>query len=143
MLYLFLVIFSFKKSNIEYSGTYESVEYNTVERGLLFVKNQKYSVGNQLVLKKDSTFEYTTCTIFSNGVWDVNQDTVLLNYHIKRYRNDSLQKAGWNGVKLNTPNEPDIFISKNNTLSQESVIEHNGKNYNFLIQLSKVNQNTK
>jgi hypothetical protein len=57
-------------------------------------------MGSSLKLNKDSSFTFQTCGNDLTGNWLVSNDSLILNYNSNRWRNDSLNKNGFEGMQL-------------------------------------------
>ena len=75
--------------------------------------NTKSVIGNStLVLKKDSTYLYKTCGIFSFGTWLLKNDSLHLEIKKIEFLNAIAKKNG----KENLPKELFVFKVNNNNL---------------------------
>jgi hypothetical protein len=119
------------------TGTYSNVKISNIELGYLFLTKgvKSYFVGSELVLNKDSTFKYTTCGNIMNGSWYNFNDSLFLKVISNRWRIDSLNKFGFNGIWPKIPPKPIGFKIKNDYL-EEIVTMKTGKK---LIQRLKFN----
>lgn len=52
-----------------------------------------YTIGNTLIVRKDSSYTYTTCSSVSEGNWRVKGDSLYLYCSNFRYRIDSLNTS--------------------------------------------------
>ena len=78
---------------------------------------RSHTIGSDLLLKNDSTFIYSTCGNIMTGTWINKSDSLLLSFTSNKFKNDSLNKNGLNGIFPKVPNKPTIlFIDKNNLI---------------------------
>src|SRR4051812_48325207 len=73
------------------TGCYKSKKYTLAGRGFLFIQGQYYTTGSTIVLRKDSSFEYTTCGNFLKGSWIVKNDSLCLDVFSNVLRSDTLK----------------------------------------------------
>jgi hypothetical protein len=117
------------RSKAQIIGVYKS--YTKLSMASLFKKTY-YSMGSQLEIKSDSTFEGETCGNFFSGTWEVRFDTLILYQKKNEYKNDSLRKT-LPSIKLGIMKyniENDLLVSK-------SSIRVNNKTYNSVEMLKK------
>jgi len=90
------------------TGTYSFVELSKLELGYLYITQgiNNYSVGSKMILSRDSTFQYITCGNIITGTWRSQVDTLYIKIRTNRWRNDSLNKYGWDGVWPSIPEKP-------------------------------------
>jgi len=99
-------------------GCYKSVKYNQIELGILLVFNgiNGAYVGSEIILKNDSSFQYSTCGNILIGKWTTKNDSLILKVNSNRYRIDSLNIKGFNGFFPTVPKKPIKFKIENNYL---------------------------
>lgn len=78
-------------------GSYKSKEYNFIENAIKQFKNEPYTKGSKLHIKKDSTYTQITCGNTVTGTWRIAGDILLLKSITNRFNNDSLNRYGLNG----------------------------------------------
>ena len=110
-IFIFCTIIFNSCSNKEgISGIYSS---SKASRSDVITYNTKSSIGNStLVLKKDSTYLYKTCGIFSFGTWLLKKDSLHLEIKKIEFSNAIAKKNG----KENLPKELFVFKVNNNNL---------------------------
>ncbi|HET8809412.1 MAG TPA: hypothetical protein VFM65_04015 [Flavobacteriaceae bacterium] len=57
-------------------------------------------LGTDLMLNKNTSYVYRNCSVIVQGKWEVKNDTLWLFPQANRWRNDSLNKYGYNGKPL-------------------------------------------
>ena len=99
------------------TGTYKGVIPSKFEQvwSHYFQGIDGYDVGLELIINDNSTFQYSTCTI-STGKWHIFNDSLFLLIDNVRWRNESLEKNGYNGTWPKIPSRPIGFKIKNNYL---------------------------
>ena len=102
------------------TGIYKYVRPSRVEFVYLYLTQGIKScfVGSELVLNNDSTFKYTTCACIMTGKWINTKDSLFLTVIKDRWRNDSLDKNGFNGTWPEIPIKPIGFEVNNDFLIQ-------------------------
>jgi len=110
-------------------GSYKSVKYSQIELGLLLVfKGIKGAyIGSEIILKKDSSFQYSTCGNILKGTWFTKNDSLILNVNSNRLKIDSLNVKGFNGFFSSIPKKPIKFIIENNYLISIHIFEKGKK----------------
>lgn len=75
-------------------GVYRSRDYNRLELyWYYFTKGIWFSaIGDELNIKPDSTYQYTTCGNIHAGNWYTRNDSLFLIVTTNQWRNDSLRK---------------------------------------------------
>ena len=103
-------------------GTYTSYHYTLIERITLFTfKHINYFAnGCEIEIKDNSTFRYTTCGNIILGNWKEKNDSLFLYVESNRFRNESIQKVGLNGIWPVITEEPIAFKIKRNKFIQIS-----------------------
>lgn len=97
ILLLFLICASCNKEIKEISGTWASERPALPKLGVLvFLNNTAVSYGDTLLLRPDSTFQWSGCTIES-GPFVKSGDSLHLHVKEHEWAVDSIQKAGYNG----------------------------------------------
>ncbi len=118
-LFIFIVIlFILYSCNSEspgnIGGTYVSENPSFVRRGIYFLSNTWYTIGDSLELMSDSTFFHQTCGNSMTGNWRIQNDSLFLFCHSDIYRIDSLnsilKKADCEGSILKYKIENDRLI---------------------------------
>ena len=101
-------------------GSYTYVKLSKVQLGYLFVTKgiKSYSMGSEIVLKKDSTFTRITCGNIINGKWYQVKDSLFLKTLNIRWRSDSLEKYGLDGKWPSIPIKPIGFKIDNDCLEK-------------------------
>ena len=70
------------------------------------VREEKKSVGEEVLLRADSTFHKFNCAASIEGVWWVKEDSLYLKFLTNEWRVDSLQKFGFEGRWPSLPKKP-------------------------------------
>ena len=95
-----VLIFLFSCSNqTQLIGTYKSDDLNYFEKTWkYFIQGYtSFAIGTELEIKNDSLFDLTTCANIITGKWFYLNDSLYLVYETNKWRNDSLQKYGYEG----------------------------------------------
>lgn len=71
-------------------GTYKAPERSMPELVMAQLKNVSYALNENLELKTDSTFIYSSCSISANGHWKLSKDTLLVYYEKRRFMIEEL-----------------------------------------------------
>ena len=100
-----LVVSGLFGCNSSLIGTYEAINPK--------FSTGRFTIGNKLILKSDSTFFYETCGDISNGTWktDLSNDSVILYCRQFKYKNDSLNKIKSTHCTSNEPFEKFRILS--------------------------------
>lgn len=78
-LFLILWLSGCRTEGVDPVGTYENVSSNKVQQGYEFVFQRSIcTLNNKVVLKEDSTFEYSNCGGVNNGTWKMKENSILL-----------------------------------------------------------------
>jgi len=111
------------------TGTYKSVKLSKIEFGIryIFQSVKTYTNFCQLDLNVDSTFTYTTCGSIQTGIWKSFNDSLFLFAETNRFRNDSLNDAGYYGLFPKIPEKPAVYKIKRNKLLQFIMFDGNEK----------------
>lgn len=80
------------KNKWDLSGEYANKTYSLIEKILLQANNATYVLHSKIVLNQDSTYIYTTCGTEMKGIWNVKNDSLILNCKQNKYHNDSINK---------------------------------------------------
>lgn len=89
-------------------GLYKSFIPTKIEMcwNAIFSNIYGYVVKTDLIINKDSTFKFSTCSSVSTGNWAISKDSLLLHVNEFRWKNDSLNKVGYyNGSWPNLPSK--------------------------------------
>jgi hypothetical protein len=107
-----MIMIGCTKSSKLRTGTYSFVEISKLELGYLYITKgiNNFSLGSKMLLSKDSTFQYITCGNIITGTWRSKLDTLYAEIRTNRWRNDSLNKYGWDGVWPSIPDKPLKFV---------------------------------
>ena len=122
---IFAVIIGCKSSEQVLQGKYESKEYSKLDMLSKHFLGYAVAMGSSLKLNKDSSFTFQTCGNDLTGNWLVSNDSLILNYNSNRWRNDSLNKNGFEGMQL----------------SQQGTIKFKVKNSGLIRTIPARNQN--
>ena len=111
------------------TGTYKSVKLSKIEFGIryIFQSVKTYTNFCQLDLNVDSTFTYTTCGSIQTGIWKSFNDSLFLFAETNRFRNDSLNDAGYYGLFPKIPEKPAVYKIKRNKLLRFIMFDGNEK----------------
>ena len=105
-----VIIFNSCSNREDISGIYSSSKASWSD---IITYNTKSSIGNStLVLKKDSTYLYKTCGIFSFGTWLHKKDSLHLEIKKIEFSKEKKKKKG----EENLPKELFVFKVNNNNL---------------------------
>lgn len=96
-----------------------------------FLSTKRYIVGNELIIRSDSTYHYTMCGQIVTGKWKIVDDSLVLVCSTFNYRNDSLNLAIQPYCNTNEIYET-FFIDNNNTLISSFHSSKVGRVYNLL-----------
>jgi len=113
-------LLSCKSTDVDLIGNYYSCKPNVFEYLSSILKHKKtyYSVGSKLTLNPDSIFNYITCGQIQTGTWSIENDSLKLFVVSNRWKNDSLQKNGYNGIWPEIPKKSINFQIKKNKLKR-------------------------
>ena len=64
-----------------------------------------YVVKTELIINKDSTFKFSTCSSVTKGNWALSKDSLILHVKECQWNKDSLNKVGYNGSWPNLPSK--------------------------------------
>lgn len=128
-------------------GSYRSEELGYFERGMLYLSGvTSFITGNELTLNHDSTFNMKTCSIMATGEWYCDNDSLFLVTKTRIWRNDSIQKVGFNGEWPEIPTSPVVYYISKNGLYREIWLRSGGddrrKSADRLIKISGHGQAT-
>ena len=101
------------------SSWYKNIKDNCLSGVGFFIFQSVKTYTNfcQLDLNVDSTFTYTTCGSIQTGKWRSFNDSLFLFAETNRFRNDSLNDAGYYGLFPKVPKKPAVYkINKNKLL---------------------------
>ncbi len=89
---LFVILLSCTQvtSKSDLSGEYRSKTYSYYEKLMFYFNKETYTLHSIIVLKKDSSFLYTTCGNEMKGKWRVKYDSLILECKQNTFRNDSI-----------------------------------------------------
>lgn len=127
-------------------GTYESILYSYSKRPLEYLakRNDHRAVGATIILNMDSSFTKTTCANLITGTWKVKNDSLYLIYETNHWKNDNLQKVGFNGKWPSIPNKPYTFFIDGNDLKKTVTrMDSTGKEATTHFDLEKTSFNIK
>jgi hypothetical protein len=109
---LILLIFtSCNRDNKIIIGKYKFIETSKIERMWLYLTSgiNHFFVGCEIELNNDSSYVYKTCGNIIKGNWKVSNDSLFCFIKSNRWRNDSLDKFGFNGKWPKISDKPTIF----------------------------------
>lgn len=113
-----LFFYSCAKNNFEIAGTYSNDKINKISN---YLNGRHYSLGDSLVINKDSSFTYTNCSMKFTGNWKVNNDSLLLYFYEKTFHIDSLNFIDkFKFAKEIDSTKPYVFVIKNGHLIDNS-----------------------
>lgn len=90
------------------------------------ISTENYTIGNTLIVRKDSSYTYTTCSSVSEGNWRVKGDSLYLYCSNFRYRIDSLN------TRETRCRDTEAFSITRNKLLQRIKLKKIGYAYNAL-----------
>lgn len=119
MLLLFTQL-SCQKSDIELTSNYETYVPSFTEKVQYKLQYGKwtYTIGTNLTLNKDATFDMTTCGNYIKGNWHIYADTLFLQYQDMSYRIDSLNYIKEWKDRLNTKHKIAYYLIKDKYLER-------------------------
>lgn len=128
--FIFFLIYSCSNEKLDLAGKYKSEKLSLSEKVLYF--NSSKIKNLELVLFKDSTFNYNTCGLIFEGKWVLKKEKIYLKVYNYKWKDTSLVLKN---RCFNQNNNPDFFIYniKNNSLL--SIIEK--ENRKDIIKLKK------
>jgi hypothetical protein len=87
------LIIGCQRKNLDLVGEYKIYKPSYTDKIFRYFKYNGWTVGTELKLKKDSTFEMTNCSMFIKGKWTNNSDSLFLKIESKKFRIDSLNNS--------------------------------------------------
>jgi hypothetical protein len=90
ILFLTFLFSSCNSTNQIISGKYKTSKSTKIESYFNYVFNKCIVAGDELDLKKDFTFNLSTCSFKATGKWKVKKDTLFLNFETNEVYVDSL-----------------------------------------------------
>lgn len=96
-------------------------------------------VGSELVLNIDHSFTYTTCGAIRTGKWNERQDSLFLVVETNKYKNDSLNVYGYNGVFPKIPIAPLTYKIKKDALTSILHRSDGGKILDRMVKRTRFN----
>lgn len=113
-----LLLFSCSLQTSLKPGYYKYVKPSRFESRYLFITQgiKSYVGGSEIILNNDSTFKHTSCGNIITGKWNIKKDSLFLKVLTNRWRNDSLNKYGFNGTWPTIPNKQIGFQIRNDCL---------------------------
>ena len=138
ILFVLIILLSCSKQ-IQLIGTYKSESPSYIKKIWKYYTQgyTSYAIGAEIILKKDSIFDLITCANIINGKWYCMKDSLYLVYETNRWRNDSLQKYGYEGKWPQIPQKPFALKIKRNKLLWHMEGVEEGKAYKTLNILKK------
>ncbi|SCX18935.1 hypothetical protein [Flavobacterium saliperosum] len=96
-IFISLIIITFtigcQKKDLYLVGEYKIYKPSYTDKIYRYFKYDSWTVGTELNLKKDSTFEMKNCSMFMKGKWTNNSDSLFLKIESKKFRIDSLNNS--------------------------------------------------
>ena len=110
------------KPEVSLIGQYESEGISFLEKPSFFFSGfYGYSMGAELSLHPDFSFEYSTCANLMTGSWKASKDSLFLYVEENRYQIDSLNQVGFQGKFAKTSDQPIKFQIEGDLLVLESI----------------------
>lgn len=123
ILFTLVLVCSPSKGKWDLFGEYNSKTYSLIEKVLLQANNATYVLHSKIILNQDSSYIYTTCGSEMKGIWNVKNDSLILNCKQNKYHNDSINK-------IRPPScgtKPIIFLIDYNNKELKAVFYQNKK----------------
>ena len=99
------------------TGLYKSKKPGRLEWINLRMQGVKnYSIGSELTLNPDSTYDMLMCSAVSKGRWHTDSSKLYLREEHLNWRSDSLNKYGYKGKWLEARKDPIVFVIKDDMI---------------------------
>jgi hypothetical protein len=113
--FIFFLIYSCSTEKLDLAGKYKSEKLSLSEKVFYFNNSKIKSL--ELVLFKDSTFNYNACGLIFDGKWILKKEKIYLKVYNYEWKDTGLVSKN---KSFNQSNNPDFFIyniKKNSLLS--------------------------